>query len=81
MSTKSMKANMSRNQKANRMVLDKLSTNIGFKKINVGYTKEQEELSTFTANTIRQPIDTSVFVKSKEERKLIKLIRKDLKQL
>lgn len=72
-----MKANMAKNQKTNRMVLDKLSTNIGFKKINVGYTKEQEEVAAFTANTVRKPIDTSVFIKSKEEKKLIKEVKKD----
>ncbi len=79
MSTKSMKSLMVKNQKENRMQLEKIASNLGFKKISVGHSREQEEVAEFTANTLRSQIDTKIFAKSKVDKDLVSLAKAQYK--
>lgn len=67
MSTKSMKSLMVKNQKENRMKLEKVINNMGFKKVSEGNSHLQDEVAAYTANTLREPIDQALFFKTKKE--------------
>ena len=76
MSTKSMKANMLKNQKSNRLTLEKISKNIGFNRLPNDHTRLQEELASFTAkNNLSVPVNQSVFQKTSFEKEQLKSLK------
>ena len=71
MSTKSMKRNMSINQRDNRLVLTKLSTNYNKVEKEGNMQDNQRIVAEFTQNTLRERVSTTWFEKNKAERSIV----------
>ena len=75
MSKQSLKQRMSINQKDNRMKLEKYQANYSKVTNHINLNHQQEEVASFTQNTLREKVDTSVFMKSKEDKEFIKVMK------
>ncbi len=75
MSTKSMKRNMSINQRDNRLALAKLSTNYNKVEKEGNMQDNQRIVAEFTQNTLRERVSTTWFEKNKAERELVNIAK------
>ena len=79
MSKQSLSKLKSSNQRDNRMKLDKYTSSYG-KINNAGATSDlQDKLARVTQNTLRVPVDRSVFSKNAEESNYLKTLKTSLK--
>lgn len=79
MSTKSMKRNMSNNQRINRLTLLKYSTSYNKIEKENNLLDNQKKVEEYTQNTLRQRISTSWYEKNKQEREILNTIKSHMK--
>jgi hypothetical protein len=75
MSKQSLKQRMSINQRDNRMKLEKYQANYSKVTNHVNLNHQQEEVAAFAQNTLREKVDTAVFMKSPEDKEFVKTMK------